>query len=440
MPCCARSVKYRGERHFCIITTMLQSQLFTKTRKEPPSDEVAKNARLLIRAGYIHKEMAGVYSFLPLGLRVMNKIIGIIREEMNTIGGQELYLTALQDPKVWETSGRWSDETVDNWFKTKVKIGGEVGLAFTHEEPLTRIMKDHVRSYKDLPFSVYQFQTKFRNEERAKSGLLRGREFLMKDMYSFHTDFSSLVDFYERCAKSYLTIFSRIGIGDFVYRTSASGGAFSKFSDEFQCVCDAGEDTIYFSQDKRKAVNKEIYSNAILKELNLTSAELKETKAVEVGNIFPLGTRFAKALGLLFKDEKGAVLPVNMGSYGIGPGRLMGTIVELFADEKGMVWPENIAPFRVHLVSLAGADSENAKKEADKLYETLTRKGVEVLYDDRDIRAGEKFADSDLFGIPIRVVISEKTLAEGKLEVKNRATGAVSLLSESEILSSFSRP
>ncbi len=415
---------------------MRQSQLFTKTRKEAPSDEVAKNAQLLIRAGYIHKEMAGVYSFLPLGLRVMNKVVGIIREEMNAIGGQELHLTALQDPRVWEKTGRWSDEAVDNWFKTKVKVGGEVGLAFTHEEPLTKIMTEQVRSYKDLPFSAYQFQTKFRNEARAKSGILRGREFLMKDLYSFSRDEKEHEAFYEKAKNAYTEVFRRAGIGEQTYLTYASGGSFSKYSHEFQTLCASGEDTIHLCKKCRVAINAEIIS-----EQNSCPAcggtDLVTEKAVEVGNIFTLGTRFSEALGLSFLNESGEKQFVCMGSYGIGPGRLMGVVTELLADEKGMVWPKSIAPFRVHLVFLP---SENAlvQQAADALYETLTKKGVEVLYDDRDLRPGEKFADADLIGIPTRVVVSEKTIKEGKVEVKDRASGEINLFSESQFLSYLS--
>lgn len=416
---------------------MLQSQLFTKTRKEAPSDEVAKNAQLLIRAGYIHKEMAGVYSFLPLGLRVLNKIIGIIREEMNAIGGQELHLAALQDPKVWEQSGRWSDEAVDNWFKTKVKVAGEVGLAFTHEEPLTRLMKDHVRSYKDLPFSAYQFQTKFRNESRAKSGILRSREFLMKDLYSFSRGKNEHEAFYQKAIAAYKKIFSRAGIWESTYLTFASGGSFSTYSHEFQTETEAGEDTIHLCEKCRIAVNEDI----IAKQPGCPECgnkTLVKKPAAEVGNIFTLGTRFSEALDLSYLDERGARQFVFMGSYGIGPGRLMGTIVELFADEKGIVWPESVAPFRVHLVSIVGAAGEDVKKEADKLYETLTRKGVEVLYDDRDLRPGEKFADADLLGIPTRVVVSEKTLMEKKIEIKTRANSKTELIDREHFCGLFS--
>jgi prolyl-tRNA synthetase len=410
---------------------MRQSQLFTKTRKEAPSDEVAKNAQLLIRAGYIHKEMAGVYSFLPLGLRVQNNIVSIIREEMHAIGGQELHLTALQDPKVWEASGRWSEREVDNWFKTRVKVGGEVGLGFTHEEPLTRVMKDHVRSYKDLPLSVYQFQTKFRNEERAKSGILRTREFLMKDLYSFSRDQKEHEVFYQKAVAAYKKIFSRAGIGEKTYLTFASGGSFSKYSHEFQTETEAGEDTIHLCEKCRIAVNDEIIKDQpVCPECG--NKKLVKKQSVEVGTINTLGTRFSEILGLTYLDEKGASHPVFMGSYGIGPGRLMGTIVELLADERGIVWPEGVAPFRTHLVSLAGADAR-VKREADALYETLMNKGVQVLYDDRDLRAGEKFADSDLIGIPTRIVISEKTVQGDTFEVKDRKTGTVSMLSESQL-------
>lgn len=411
---------------------MRQSQLFTKTRKEAPSDEAAKNAQLLIRAGYVHKEMAGVYSYLPLGLRVLNKIVGIIREEIDAIGGQELHLTALQDPRVWEASGRWSEEAVANWFKTKVKVGGEAGLAFTHEEPMTRIMKDHIRSYRDLPFSAYQFQTKFRNEVRAKSGILRGREFLMKDLYSFSRDQKEHEPFYQKAIGAYHKIFNRTGIGERTYLTFASGGSFSKYSHEFQTVTESGEDAIHLCEKCAVAINDEI----ILEQPacpKCGNKSLVKKPAVEVGNIFTLGTRFSESLGLSYLDEAGEKQFVFMGSYGIGPGRLMGTIVELGADEKGIVWPETVAPFRVHLVSLAGPDAK-VKKEADKIYALLLEKEIETLYDDRDIRPGEKFADADLIGIPTRIVVSAKTLKEKKVEVKNRAEGKEELIDQRQLL------
>ena len=411
---------------------MRQSHLFTKTRKDAPADEVSTNAQLLIRAGYIHKEMAGVYSLLPLGLRVFSNITKIIREEMNTIGGQEISMTALQEKELWEKTGRWSDESIDVWFKTTLKNGTELGLGTTHEEPITRIAAQYVSSYKDLPFSAYQFQTKFRNEVRAKSGIMRTREFVMKDLYSFHTDQTDLDTFYEKAAQAYQTIFNRAGIGDKTYKTFASGGSFSKYSHEFQTLCEAGEDTIYVHEANHMAVNKEVYTDDVLKDLGVSKDELVEAKAIEVGNIFQLGTRFSEVLGLSYTDESGEKKPVIMGCYGIGPARLMGTIVELLADDKGLVWPVAVAPFRVHLLSL-GISSE-VKTASDKLYDKLTAFGVDTLYDDRDLRPGEKFADSDLIGIPLRVIVSEKTLKENKFEVKGRTEDTSKLMDEQELL------
>ncbi|MBI5470405.1 prolyl-tRNA synthetase [Candidatus Kaiserbacteria bacterium] len=417
---------------------MRQSKLFTKTRKSAPKDEVAKNAQLLIRAGYIHKEMAGVYAYLPLGLRVFKNIEHVIREEMDAIGGQELILTALQNPHVWKKSGRWSDEEIDVWFKTQLKDGAEIGLSVTHEEPLTALVAEYVQSYKDLPVYIYQFQTKFRNELRAKSGIMRTREFVMKDLYSFSTSEEEFRTFYEECARAYMKIFTRVGLGERTFRTFASGGSFSKFSDEFQTLCDAGEDTIYVHRGKHIAVNKEVYRDDVLKELGIKKSELEEAKAVEVGNIFPLGTRFSDALGLTYKDESGKQKSVVMGSYGIGPARLMGTIVEVLSDEKGIVWPKDVAPFNVHLVSIAGGNSD-VVAESDRIYELLQENGIECLYDDRDVRAGEKFADSDLIGIPTRLIVSEKTIASGGVEAVDRTTGKTELIPESSILERLSK-
>lgn len=414
--------------------SMRQSHLFTKTRKEAPKDEVSKNAQLLIRAGYIYKEMAGAYVFLPLGLRVLNKIVEVIRQEMNAIGGQEMILTALQDKKVWEKTGRWSDDVVDNWFKTKLKSGTEVGLGFTHEEPLTNLMRDYIHSYRDLPRAAYQFQTKFRNEERAKSGIMRGREFLMKDLYSFSRDAKEHEVFYEKAKQAYIRVFERLGLGDKTYVTFASGGSFSKYSHEFQTVTDAGEDLIYVHEGKKIAVNKEVLTEEVLADLGVKKSDLKEMKAVEVGNIFSLGTKFSDAFELSYVAEDGTKKPVVMGSYGIGPGRVMGTIVEVLSDKDGIVWPKEVAPFKLHLITLGKPGSET-EKEAIKLYEDLTKMGIEVLFDDRDARPGEKFADSDLIGIPLRAVISDKTLAAGgKLEVKERKTGEVSMVTKEELV------
>ena len=416
---------------------MRQSKLFTRTRREVPAGEVAKNAQLLVRAGYIHKEMAGVYSYLPLGLRVLNNIIGIIREEMNAIGGEEVFLSALQDPAVWKKSGRWDDDIIDVWFKTKLKNGGELGLGTTHEEALTALMTEHIASYKDLPRYVYQFQNKFRNETRAKSGIMRAREFIMKDLYSFSRDSAQHEEFYEKVAAAYERIFTRIGIGEKTYRTFASGGSFSKYSHEYQTVSDAGEDIIYIDEKRRLAVNKEVYDDPeVYAASGIDKSNLTEVKAIEVGNIFTLGTKFSAPLGLSYKDAEGKSTPVFMGSYGIGPGRLMGTIVEILSDEKGLLWPESVSPFAVHLVSLGSAGDEMAQT-ADALYEDLTKAGVTVLYDDREARAGEKFAESDLLGIPQRIVVGKDAAATGLFEVVPRATGAVVKMPRAELLASY---
>ena len=412
---------------------MRQTHLFTKTRKLAPKDEVAKNAQLLIRGGFIHKEMAGAYTLLPLGLRVFKNIERIIREEMNAIGGQEMEMTALQSSHVWEKTGRWSDESVDVWFKTLLKDGAELGLAPTHEEPMTSIMTEFIQSYKDLPRYPYQFQKKFRNELRAKSGILRTREFVMKDLYSFSRTEAEFREFYEKAAAAYLKVFARAGLGDVVYRCFASGGSFSQFSDEFQAVCEAGEDTIYVHKDKKIAVNKEVYQDDVLNQLKIKKEELQAVSAIEVGNIFPLGTRFSDALGLKYKDEAGKSKSVYMGSYGIGPARLMGTIVEILSDEKGIVWPEEVAPYKVHLISITGGNKD-VIAEADRMYELLAEHGIEALYDDRDVRAGEKFADADLIGIPKRLVVSEKTVAEGGGELILRKDGTTSMIPEMAII------
>lgn len=393
---------------------MKQSKLFTKTSKDFPRDEVSKNAQLLIRAGFIHKEMAGVYTFLPLGLRVLNKVNAIIRDEMDKVGGQEVFMTVLQPQERWEKTGRWSDEVVDNWFKTKLKNNTEVGMAFTHEEAITSYMKRFIFSYKDLPFYAYQIQEKFRNEARAKSGIMRGREFLMKDLYSFSRNKEEHDKFYEEIKQAYINVFERAGIGEKTYLTFASGGTFSKYSHEFQTISEAGEDTIYVDKEKKIAINDEVLNDEVLADLGLDRDSLVKEKSIEVGNIFSLGYKFSEALELSYKNEEGKEELVYMGSYGIGPSRLMGTVVELSSDDKGIIWPESIAPFAVHLISL-GKD-----EEAQKIYDDLTAKNIEVLYDDRDVRPGEKFADSDLIGIPYRVVISDKSLAAGGIEIKSR--------------------
>ena len=410
---------------------MRQSQLLSKTRKEAPKDEVSKNAKLLIRAGFVHKEMAGVYSFLPLGLRVLNKVNNIIREEMNAIGGQEILLTTLQDRELWEKTGRWNDVVVDNWFKTKLKNGTELGLGFTHEEPLTALMKNHIRSFRDLPIYPYQIQTKFRNETRAKSGIMRGREFLMKDLYSFSRDEKEHGLFYEKAKLAYMNIFDKVGIGEMTHITSASGGTFSKYSDEFQTVTNAGEDTIYVCNECKTAINDEVIENK--KSCHNCSSDLKEKKSVEVGNIFNLGIRFSEALNLTYLDDDGKEKFVVMGSYGLGPTRLIGAIAEVLSDKDGLVWPKQVAPFDIHLVEIADENNE-VRKVSEKVYSMLKNSGSQVLFDDRDLRVGEKFKDSDLIGIPLRLVISKKTIAEKLYEIKERANGEISKIKEDQLL------
>ncbi|MFZ2154273.1 MAG: aminoacyl--tRNA ligase-related protein [Candidatus Moraniibacteriota bacterium] len=407
---------------------MKQSQLFTKTSKDFPKDEVSKNAQLLIKAGFIHKEMAGVYIFLPLGLRVLNKINNIIRDEMDKIGGQELIMTVFQSSETWKKTNRWSDEVVDVWFKSVLKNGTELGLGFTHEESITTLMKRFISSYKDLPFYAYQIQEKFRNETRAKSGIIRGREFLMKDLYSFSKNKEEHDRFYEMITTSYLNIFNRVGIGEKTYLTFASGGTFSKYSHEFQTVSDAGEDFIYIDKEKNIAVNDEVLNDEVLADLGINKDNLVKEKSIEVGNIFSLGHKFSEALNLNYKNESGGEDLVYMGSYGIGPGRLMGTVVELLSDERGIVWPQNIAPFQVHLISI-GKD-----EEAQKIYDDLTLQNIEVLFDDRDARPGEKFADSDLIGIPYRVVVSEKSLTAGGVELKKRNSAESEIIKIEELV------
>jgi prolyl-tRNA synthetase len=410
---------------------MRLTQLFTKTSKNVPADEAARNAQLLIQAGYIHKEMAGVYAYLPLGKRVLDNISQIVREEMNAIGGNEVWMTVLQPKEIWEKTNRWDDKVVDNWFKTKLANGSELGVGLTHEEPVIDALHEFASSYKDYPVYIYQIQSKFRNELRAKSGLMRGREFLMKDLYSFSRNQQEHDDFYEKCAAAYMKVYDRLGIGDITYRTYASGGIFSQFSDEFQTLSHVGEDTIYLHKGKRIAVNKEVYTDEVLAQLGLNKDELVEERAVEVGNIFPLGTKYTNALDLYYTDENGQRQEIIMGCYGIGVSRLMGLLAEHFADDKGLVWPVNVAPAKVYLASL-GQEAE-VVKQADELYDRLTSAGVEVLYDDRDERAGAKFADADLLGIPYRVVVSAKTGAD-QYELKARAADKAENVSLDELM------
>ncbi len=409
---------------------MRQSQLFTKTRREAPADEVSKNAILLTRAGFINKELAGVYSYLPLGWRVIEKIKKVVNEEMRGLGSQEILMSTIQAKETWEKTNRWSDEAVDVWFKSKLKNDTEIGFGWSHEEPITEMMKSHLSSYHNLPVAVHQFQNKLRNEVRAKSGIMRCREFIMKDMYYFARTDAENLDFYSKTTDAYLNVFKRIGLGEMTYVTSASGGVFTdKFSHEFQTICDAGEDNIYVNESKKIALNEEVFNEKTLKELNLEESDFELKKAAEVGNIFNFGTKKSEELELFVKDDSGEKQPVFLSSYGIGVTRLMGVLAEVLSDEKGMIWPTEIAPFRAHLISLG-----NTKEVADEVYQTLEKEGVEVLYDDRDLRAGEKFADADLIGIPTRVIVGEKNIESKMLEVKDRNSDEVKMMTTEHLI------
>lgn len=401
---------------------MKYSKYFGQTKRDQKQYE-SKNQTLLQKAGYIDQLSAGVYTFLPLGLRVVNAINNVIREEMNAIGGQEILMPALVQKELWEKTKRWD---LDVPFKTALYDGKEFALGWSHEEVVTPLARQFVSSYRDLPFAPYQIQTKFRNEARARSGIMRGREFLMKDMYSFHVDQADLDRFYEKATKAYTKIFSRLGLGNVTYLTFASGGVFSKFSHEFQVVSDVGEDTIYVSEEKNMAINKEVYSNEVLSELGVKKESLIEKRAIEVGNIFKLSTRFSEAFDLTYADADGKKHYPVMGCYGIGPSRVMGTIVEVLADDKGLVWPKEIAPYKVHLVNI------RAEEQAERIYTILEQEGIEVLWDDRDLRAGEKFTDADLIGLPLRIVVSEKT--GENVEVKERTSRESKVVSVEDVV------
>lgn len=416
---------------------MKLSNLFTKTQKNAPADETAKNAQLLIRAGFVHKEMAGVYVFMPLGLKVLENIKQIVREEMNAVGGQEVQMTVLQPKELFEKSNRWDDKVVDNWFKTKLSNGTELGMGLTHEEPIVDMLSNYVSSYKDLPLLVYQIQTKFRNELRAQAGLLRGREFVMKDMYSFSRTQKEHDEIYEKIAAAYVRVYDRLGIGSITYRTYADGGYFTpRFSHEYQMLSEIGEDTIYVDKERKIAVNKEVMGDKRLAEEDIDESKLKEYKAIEVGNIFPLETKYTDALDVYYADEDDAQQKIIAGCYGIGVSRLVGAVAEHFADDKGLVWPAEIAPAKAIIIRIG--DDEVVVNAADELYEELQKQGIETLYDDRDMRPGEKFADADLIGIPWRIVISQKTVENTTFELKARLSHEAEMVSKEVLIKRLS--
>lgn len=411
---------------------MRLSKTFVKTLREAPKDETAKNAQLLIRAGYIHKEMAGVYSYLPLGLRTIENIKKIIREELNGIGAEEIQMTVLQNPKPWELTGRWDIKKMDVWFKTELSSGGELGLGPTHEEPTTSMLKEYIKSYRDLPVLVYQIQTKFRNELRAKSGILRTREFLMKDLYSFSATEEEHKKIYAEVEKAYERIYDRLGIGKDTFETFASGGVFSKYSHEYQTILPAGEDTIYHNKDMSVVLNKEVLEPEVLEDLGVSKEELTETTASEVGNIFTLKYKYSEPLGLKYQDKDGEQRTVFMGCYGIGVSRVLGVIVEKFADEKGLVFPETVAPYKYHFVAIG----EKGMEKANEIYEKFKMKD-EILFDDRDVRFGEKMKDAELMGIPTRVLISDRTLESDEVEICDRMTGNIKRISIDKLVASL---
>ncbi len=415
---------------------MRYSHLFGKTSKTAPSEAQSTNAKLLQQAGFVDQLMSGVYTFLPLGLRVLQNIKNVIREEMLALGAQELAMPALHPKEPWETTGRWSDPGPEVMFRCAGREEKQYGLGWTHEEIITPLAKKFIHSYKDLPFAVFQIQDKFRNEPRAKSGLLRGREFSMKDLYSFHANEADLVEYYEKVKEAYKRIFTRLGLHAIL--TEASGGAFSKYSHEFQVLTESGEDIIFYCGACEYAQNREISEYKAGDKCPKCGGVMKEGKAIEVGNIFELKTRFADAFKFNYKDEDGKENPVLMGCYGIGPSRIMGTIAETYHDERGLIWPKSVAPYKAALVTLNSKSEETGKKInalGEVLMKELNESGVSVLWDDRaDTAAGAKFADADLIGLPLRLVLSEKTLAEGAVEWKERTAGQAQLIALSKIV------
>lgn len=410
---------------------MKQSKLFGKTQKETPKDEVSVNADFLYRGGFVEKLMAGVYSYLPLGLRVLDKTKAIIKEEMNSTDAMEVLMPSLQPKELWDETGRW-DTLKEVMFQFKGRGDADIGLACTHEEVITDLVRKRTFSYKELPVSLYQIQDKFRNEPRAKSGLLRGREFWMKDMYSFHVSDEDFQRYYDEVKVAYLKLFKRCGLDAKI--VEADGGVFTtKRSHEFQVFCETGEDTIRYCEGCDFAQNIEICEITAGGKCPKCGGVIGESKGIEVGNIFPLETKYSKSMGAEFTDEAGEKKTMIMGCYGIGVSRILGTVVELHHDDKGIIWPEEIAPFRVHLIAL-GKDGQ-VMVEAEKVYKELLANGVEVLFDDRELSAGMKLNDADLIGLPYRVILSERTLANGEAEIKLRKDSESKLVKLDKILS-----
>lgn len=401
---------------------MLQSKLFPKTRRQPPRDAESVNHKLLVQGGFIDQLMAGSWTLLPLGWRVISKINRIIREEINAIGGQEVLLPLLHPKSIWNETERW-EKAEAIMYKLADQRGKEFALSFTHEEIVMDILRKNIRSFKDLPVALYQFSTKFRNEPRARSGILRGREFLMKDLYSAHGSEEDLMGYYEAVKDAYALIFQRLGLSFRI--TEAGGGVFTdRNTHEFQVISRGGEDRIFYCDNCEWGINKEIFSGSQGEKCpNCRTGKIVEANSIEVGNIFPLGTWYAEKMKVAFTDKDGKQKPVWFGSYGIGPTRVLGALVEVSHDDRGIIWFPQVAPFTAHLIQLPGAGDANG------LYHELQKAGIEVLWDDRDVPAGEKFIDADLVGIPVRLVVSEKT--GGKVEWKRRESARITLVERS---------
>lgn len=411
---------------------MKVSEIFGGTKKEVSKEAESRNHQLLVQGGYVDQLMAGVYTYLPLGYRVLKKIENIVRDEMVNAGGQEMLMPALQPAENWKKTGRW--DSMDDLFRFKSHYTKkDYALGATHEEVLAPLAKKINGSYKDFPFAVFQIQTKFRDEKRAKSGILRGREFLMKDYYSFHTTEADMDKYYEKMDKVYLKVFKRLGLGPKTFKTFASGGSFAKFSHEYQTITPSGEDIISICDKCKVAINKEI-----IKELKgqcplCGNKKLREEKAIEVGNIFKIKDKFTKPFGYQFTGKDGKKENVLMGCYGMGISRVMGAIVELHNDKDGIIWPKEVSPFDVHLVSL------DANKEAEKIYQDLSKEGYDVLYDDREGSFGKKLSDADLIGVPLRIVVSDKTLRESSVEIKERSKEKAEIVKIKDLLKSLAK-
>jgi len=404
---------------------MLQSKLFPKTRKESPKEAESANHQLLVRAGFIDQLMAGSWTLLPLGWKVVTKINQIIREEMNAVGGQEMLMPLLHPRKIWDQTGRW-DKAKEVMYQFKDTKGKEFALSFTHEEVVMDLLRKNINSHKDLPLSLYHFSTKFRNEPRPRSGILRGREFMMKDLYSAHTTEEDMWAYYEKVKEAYLKAFKRIGLD--VKVTDAPGGVFTEGNThEFQVLAKGGEDTIYYCDKCNWGANKELLGDKVGKKCpKCKKGKIIESKAIEVGNIFPLGTWYAERMKVYYTDEDGKKKPVWFASYGIGCTRVMGALVEVSHDDKGIIWYSQIAPYDVHSIDI------NEKEKGKKIYEQLRKEKIDVLWDDRDITAGGKFADVDLIGIPYRIVVSTKT--GDKIEWKDRASGKIEIITLDQVI------